>query len=419
MKFNTRFNLRKSDSKKPEKIYLVCRFDGLKFVYPTPFSVVPKNWNKEKEGIRNVIEELERDMINKHLTELKQAARLIYTDAVINKIPVTKIILKTELDKWTGKTIENKPVFKPWLRNWIDTSIDRINPKTGRKISFRTIQEYNTTYKYLIELEKENKELLQFENINLNTLKDFRDFLTTVKGFAVNNIAKHIDNLRQFLRAAQLEDIAIDPHAVNPSHFIIKRENADNIYLNESELKQIEKLNLSGNTTLDKVRDLFLIGCFTGLRISDFSNIKPYNIKGEFIEIVQFKTGDKVTIPLHEVVKGIFKKYDNKAIPKISEQKFNKYIKDIAKDAGLKEQTEKQQTKGGLKVVQVLEKWQLVSSHTARRSFATNAVKKGVPVQVVMKITGHKKESVFLKYIKLNHFEYAEIMQKHLNKSTN
>ncbi|MEO6812565.1 MAG: hypothetical protein ABI172_01445, partial [Ginsengibacter sp.] len=167
MKFNTRFNLRKANSKKPQKIYLVCRFDGLKFVYPTPFNVVPKHWNKEKEEIRNVIEELERDLINTYLKDLKHAAKGIYTNSTVNKIFLTKPILKTELDKWTGKTIENKPVFKPWLRNWIDASIDRINPKTGRKISYRTIQEYNTTYKYLLELEKENREEIQFENINL------------------------------------------------------------------------------------------------------------------------------------------------------------------------------------------------------------------------------------------------------------
>lgn len=416
MKFNTRFNLRKTNSKKAEKIYLVCRFAGQKFVYPTSFNILPKHWNHEKEEIRNVIEEVERDAINKFLRELKQAAKFIYTDSTTNRKTITKDSLKKELDKWTGKTIEEKPVFKKWLKNWIDSSIDRINPKTGRKISYRTIQEYNTTYKYLLELEKENREEIEFENINLNTLKDFRDFLTTVKGFAVNNIAKHIDNLRQFLRAAQLENIAIDNNAINTKHFIIKRENSENIYLSENELKKIEDLNLSESNTKDKVKDLFLIGCFTGLRISDFSNIKPYNIKEDFIEIVQFKTGDKVAIPLHDVVKGIFKKYDNKAIPKISEQKFNKYIKEIAKEAGISELIEKQQTKGGEKVVNVLEKWQLVTSHTARRSFATNAVKKGIPIQVVMKITGHKKESVFLKYIKLNHFEFAAIMQKHLEK---
>lgn len=414
MKFNTRFNLRKANSKKSEKIYLICRFRGERLVYPTSFNVIPKHWNKEKEEIRNVIEEIERDSINKYLRDLKQAAKSIYTNAIINNTPFTKEILKTELDKWTGKTFEEKPIFKSWLTNYIKDSNERINPKTGRKISYRTIQEYNTTFKYLMEFEKENREEIQFENISLSTLKDFRDFLTSVKSFAVNNIAKHIDNLRQFLRAAQLEGIAINPQAINPAHFLIKRENAENIYLNENELKQIEDLNLSENATLDKVRDLFLIGCFSGLRISDFTNIKPYNIKGNYIEIVQFKTGNKVTIPLHDVVRKIFKKYDNKSLPKISDQKFNLYIKDIAKKAKIKEQVEKQQTKGGEKIVQVLEKWQLVTSHTARRSFATNAVKRGIPVQVVMRITGHRKESVFLKYIKLNHFEFAEIMQKHL-----
>lgn len=417
MKFNTKYNLRRQDSKKPEKIYLVCRWNGEKMVYPTSFNVVPKHWNAQKHEIRNVIEELNRDKINTYLKELKTVAKGFFENAIVNNTPIHEIkpTIKNDLDKWTGKVVEVKATFWGFVLDYVANSKTRLDPKTGRTINARTIQEYNTTIKLLQAFEIANRQKLDFNNIDLNTLTDFRDYLTTVKKFAVNNIAKHIDNLRQFLRNANAQKIAIDTDTIDNKKFTNARELAYNVYLNEKELQQITALNLTDNERLDKARDLFLIGCFTGLRVSDYNNIKPHNIKGNTLEVYQSKTGGRIVIPIHPTVKKILAKYDNNTPPKISDQRLNEYIKEVCQQAKIIEQTEKQQTKGGEKVKTVLEKWQMISSHTARRSFATNAVKQGIPIQTVMKITGHQKEATFLKYVKLSANEHAEIMAKHWN----
>jgi integrase len=398
----------------------VCRWNGEKLVYPTAFNVVPKNWNTQKGEIRNVIDELNKVQINSYLNELKTAAKNIYDMLVIKRVQANEIRqnIKKELDKWTGKTFDEKPNFWRFVNNYIEQSNKRIDVKTGRIISYRTIQEYNTTVKVLKEFEAENRQTIDFDNISLNTLTDFRDFLTTGKEFSVNNIAKHIDNLKQFLRAANSEKIMFDSDVIDSKRFKTARETAYNIYLNESELTAIENTELNDNQRLDKARDLFLIGCYTGLRVSDYNNIKPHNIKGEFIELYQNKTGGQVVIPIHKTVRAILNKYNGNTPPKISDQRLNEYIKEVCKKAGIIEQTEKQQTKGGTKVKTVLEKWQMVTSHTARRSFATNMIKAGLPMQTIMKITGHQKEATFLKYVKLSNSEHAEIMQKYWNKTT-
>ncbi|RPD39111.1 site-specific integrase [Chitinophaga barathri] len=440
MKFNARYNLRRQDSKKPEKIYLICRFVGEKFVYPLAFNVLPKHWNIKTGEVRNVIDEPNRDIINNYLRGLKAAAKDIYDKAIVARTPVTKQLLKSGLDRWTGKTVEDKPIFWSWTEKYIEESPKRINPKTGRVISHRTIQEYNTTFEYLKEFEKANREKLDYDNINLHTLKDFRDYLTTVKGFSLNNIAKHIDNLRQFLRAADADKISIDADTINPKRFTIAREAPQDVYLNETELLSISALDLSDHTkhltftqlqngkekaakvqyaTLDRVRDLFIIGCYTGLRVSDYNNIKPHHIKGDYLDLYQRKTGQRVVIPIHDTVRQIMAKYGGHTPPKISDQKLNMYIKEICREAGIVETIEKQQTKGGEKVANVLQKWQMVTSHTARRSFASNMTKQGIPIQQIMQITGHKKESVFLKYVKLTGMEHAEIMRKHMMTGNN
>lgn len=440
MKFNTRFNLRKQKSKKPEKIYLICRFNGEKFVYPTAFNILPKHWNTKAGEIRNVIEEPNRDTINTYLRNLKTAAKNIYERTIADKNLVIKQTLKTELDKWTGKTTSEKTVFSDWVQSYIDKSPERIDPKTGIKINYRTVQKYKTTLTILKTFEKDNRQKLDFETITISTLTDFRDYLTSIKKYTINSVAKYVDIFRHFLRAASNEKISIDPETINPGRFTLAKEKPQDIYLTESELQTIAAYDFTDSNkfitinqtskgkvmsvkvrynTLDRVRDLFLIGCYTGLRVSDYNNIQSHHIKEKYIDLHQQKTRQRVVIPIHKTVKTIISKYGGNTPPKISDQKLNQYIKEICKLAGITEPIEKQQTKGGEKISIVLEKWQLVASHTARRSFATNMTKQGIPIQFIMKITGHKKESVFLEYVKLSPLEHAEILQKHLNTGMN
>ncbi len=429
---NVNFNLRKQESTKAQVIYLVLRWDGNYYRYTTKYKVLPENWNSKKQRVRDVITELLKDSINKHLSEIETESKKIYAEAVANRISLTKVYFKERLDKWTGRKVEEKPNFWRFVNSYVESSKTRIDPRTGRTISKRTIQEYNTTVQALQDFEKENKDIIDFHNINLTTLTDFRDFLTTVKRFKVkdkitekiveqpyslNNIAKHIDNFRQILRAAAAAKINFDNDVLDNKKFTAARETAYNVYLNEKELARLSNLDLSSSPRLDRARDLFLIGCYTGLRVSDYNNIKPHNIKGELIDLYQAKTGGRVIIPIHPTVKAILSKYNGTTPPKISDQKLNEYIKEVCQKAGIKEHTEKQTTKGGAKVINILEKWQMVSSHTGRRSFATNMTKRGISIQTIMKITGHTKESTFLKYVKLSGSEHAEIMRKHFSEN--
>jgi site-specific recombinase XerD len=357
-----------------------------------------------------VIAEPDRDYINNYLYDLKKELKNLFIQAVINNIQINKEYYKKGIDKFTGKSSEKKMTFKIWLQKYIDDSVDRINPKTGCAVSYRTIQEYNTTFECIKSFEQTNKEPVDFETFDLNMLKDFRDYLTTEKKYAVNNIAKHLINVKQFLKTAYDEKYPVDADVINPKKFYIAKEEAFNVALNEQEIESIEALKLEG--TQDLVRDLFLIGCNTGMRIFDFNNLKPHEIKEKFINIYQQKTGARVSIPINEKVKEILTKY-NSNIPHITDKTIDQEIKLICKEAGIFEQIEKQQTKAGIRVSKVYPKYKLITAHTARRSFASNAIRNGYNRESVMRITGHKKESVFLKYVKLSDNDFGEMLQKH------
>ncbi len=160
------------------------------------------------------------------------------------------------------------------------------------------------------------------------------------------------------------------------------------------------------------MRDRFIIGAFTGLRVSDFGRLSEANIGSETIRIKTAKTGAVVVIPIHPYVRGIIQNGFDASV-QVSDQKMNKHLKELAKMAGIDEEVTINKNVGGVNEQRIYKKYELVCTHTARRSFATNAYKSGVPTIAIMKITGHTKESTFLRYIKVSAEENAEMLMEH------
>jgi integrase len=210
------------------------------------------------------------------------------------------------------------------------------------------------------------------------------------KEFSVNYFGSIIKCLKVFLNEATERGVNSNL-AYKSRKFITTEEEVDNIYLSEKDLSEIAKLK-DLDLSLERTRDLFLIGAYTGLRFSDLVQVKKEKIKGNILKLRQTKTGGEVVIPLKKEVLTILKKYD--VLPVQANVKMNLNLKDIAKAAKIKE-------------------WQRVSTHTARRSFATNAYLAGVPVIGIMKITGHQTQKNFLRYIKITNQENATTLLSH------
>jgi len=227
---------------------------------------------------------------------------------------------------------------------------------------------------------------------------------------------KNVKTLKVFMNEAV--DLGYTTNlAFKNKKFVVTKEESDSVYLTEKEIMKLYGHDLSKNTKLDQVRDLFCFGCWVGLRFSDYSNIKVDNlvkIEGEhFLKIKTQKTGELVIIPCNPHVLEIFKKYDknpNKLPRAISNQKFNDYIKEVCEAAGLTET-------GRLSTIPDKALFECISSHTARRSFATNYYLEGFPTIDLMKITGHRTEASFMKYIKITQIDTAMRLSKHIKKN--
>lgn len=242
----------------------------------------------------------------------------------------------------------------------------------------------------------------------------FTKYLTEEKGYLNNTTGKYFRIIKVFLNEATERGIN-NQLDFRSKKFKALKEDTDQIYLNEDELRQFYKLDLTENIRLEKIRDLFLIGCYTGLRFSDFSNLNESNIDFDrnTIKVKTQKTGQLVTIPLRPTVLDIFKKYNNSIPPAISNQKMNLYLKELGKKAEMFSLISISKAAGKNVSKNIYKKFELITTHTARRSFASNAYLAGVPTISIMKLTGHKTEKAFMQYIRITQEENALMMLEH------
>ena len=252
---------------------------------------------------------------------------------------------------------------------------------------------YGTTLNHLKKYFKSMRPA--FEDIDLKFYREFTEYLLD-QNLSKNTISNHWKHIKAIMHDAQVKKL----HDNNEyESFKRTREESDSIYLSEAELDAIYGLKLTG--TKDKVRDYFLIGCYTGLRYSDWDQLSSSIIKDSMASIRASKTGELSMIPIHPRVQAILKKYKGILPKKLSIQKMNEYIKAIGLNAKIKADVETRITKGGKIVKTTQPKYKLMSTHTARRNFASVLVLKGVSPYLIMRITGHRTVDSFEKYVRI------------------
>ena len=415
---NIKFLIRDTDSDSEQTIYVTSRFGrNEKLMYATPLKVEPIFWNEKEGRVKNSKYCTYRDEVNGALNTIEALIKSFIAKAATsdNEI-ISKDSLKNLLDVHFGKKKAKASDFHSFFEAFIEQCDSRLSPRRGgQTIDYKTKREYARTYYYIQEYEKKRKIRLEFRNIDKMFFNDFVAFLQDL-GLSTNTIWHKTVSIKAVMKAANEQELTDNTKYTS---FKNVSEESQAIALSEKELDLLAQFDFSNSPRLERTRDLFLIGCWTGLRFSDFTRIKQENIKDNMLTIQQQKTNEFVTIPLHPVFITIWNKYNGVLPANISNQKFNDNLKDVCREAGLKERVMKSITKGGKKQTTVYEKWQLVSSHTARRSFATNLYKSGFPSISIMQITGHKTESSFLKYIKVTKEEHAKMLMMHWQKNGN
>ena len=310
------------------------------------------------------------------------------------------------------------------MQYFIDTAKKRLD-KPNNPISYRTIQHYQTTKNKLNSYEKHIGKLVKLTDIDMFFHEDFLEYLETEQKLNPNTIGGYLSVVKRVCRRAELKGYKVNIN-YKSSDFSLPSNKTIDTYLTLSEIHRINNYEFKKDY-LDNARDWLIIGVWTGFRVSDLLTLNKLNIDGEFIQKDTLKTDFPVYVPMHNHVKKILQKRNGDFPRKISDPKFNDYIKLVCKDVGLTHKIKgakmspiKVEVNGKNKIIHrkinsVYKKYELISSHVCRRSFATNHYGK-LDTLTIMKITGHKTESQFLKYIKITPMEYAEKLKKYWEK---
>jgi integrase len=345
----------------------------------------------------------ELNELNKHLDKLEQAvidfSSERHNSKSLNREDLKAHIKRSQIDE--RKTLEDQlekesDFFSVWKK-----LIETTKTPTGKNITASTkknkLSNLNLVKKYCID----RKLKLTFGDFDMNFYHDFDSFMQE-KGIDHNTRGRHFKDIKAILRAAFDRDIPVNL-AFQKRSFKVIRSATESIYLNEEELRKLLKIKLS--SALEKQRDIFVMACFVGARHSDWHQIRDSNIINEngkeILMIDPKKTGEIYHIPVHTVVRMILNKYGGDPPKVISNQKFNGALKEICKH---------EDAKLGRVIIggKQVEKWTLISTHSARRSFATNAyLSRSLDVYQIMKCTGHRTEASFLIYLKLNGKDFA------------
>jgi integrase len=399
------FYLKKAEKKSGlSLIYLQLNYAGKKLIHSVGERIERSNWNERKQRVKNNTHTTKdgSHSLNDLLDHLKNVCERTYNQEKVKGIPDAEVIKTTLSQAVNGQADSEKVSLVQLIEKFIANEI-RFNGK-GKQVN--TLKTYRTTFNHLLAFEREIRYPVTYERINMEFHNKYTSFLES-RNLSVNTIGKDIKNIKTFMNAA-VDFGYTNNEQFKKKRFCVPKEPTYSVALKEQEVLHLYHYDFTGNRRLEQVRDLFVLGCFTGLRYSDLTDIKRENIIGEngktYISRITKKTEEPVTIPCNSIAQAILRKYENthnSLPPQCSNQKFNDYIKEVCELAGLTE-------KSRLITDQKAELYRLVSSHTMRRTWCTIFYLKGANILDLMKISGHRTQGSFEHYVKSSTKDVAD-----------
>jgi hypothetical protein len=381
---------------------------------------IPSNyWNKKTERIAENLPSQYGNVneLQKSLTEKLRKAEDMVEHAVKKSSACPMQFLKENFHLQKNWKLEQMSGSEKNLDVYYNIE-DYVQSKQST-VKHCTINVINAMKAHLKSFESYRKEPITFDSFDMNFYEDFVKYLTydivqlrrkeVIKGLKVNSVGKTIKHLKSFLKDRMRKKII---PFMDLGAYKVMEEEVDAVYLSWSELSLIYHLDLSANSNLEKYRDLFVLGCLTGFRFSDYSDIKPEEIRGGMLYVNQTKTLSTVVVPLRSDAKKILIDKYNMQMPQVSNPNFNYYIKEVIKLAGIDELIKITHKRGNKITEEIRPKYAWIMSHTCRRSFCTNEFLDGTPTNLIMAISGHKTEKAFRRYIKADQIQKAHMIKK-------
>ena len=398
-------------------IRMRVNFASKRIEFTTGYRIDAAKWDSDKQRVRN-------GCTNK----LKQSASEINDSLLGYYTEVQEIFKKFEVEEIMPTPEQIKEAF-----NALHKPIEEVKPRKSTPNAFyKVFDEFvrdcgrqndwtDSTYEKFAAVKNHLmnfRDGLTFDFFDEKGLNDYVTYLRDVKEMRNSTIGKQLSFLKWFLRWAFKKGLHQN-NAYDSYKPKLKSTQKKIIFLTWEELNKLREFEIpAAKQALDRVRDVFLFQCFTGLRYSDVFNLRRSDIKGDYIEVTTVKTSDSLIIELNKHSKAILDKYkdvsfeDDKVLPVITNQKMNDYLKELAELAGIDEPVRQTYYRGNERIDEVTPKYALLGTHAGRRTFICNALALGIPPQVVMKWTGHSDYKAMKPYIDIADDIKANAMSK-------
>ncbi|WP_374551287.1 tyrosine-type recombinase/integrase [Flavobacterium sp.] len=406
------FNLKEPKKDKESLILFSAYFkmEGRKFVYSTGEMIHPTDWDFENRQpknlngrteaankLRGINRQLER--YSNFFSDLIQKYKLSNRDITIADI---KDDFDIEFKRTTSISSKFFEVYDLFLSEKKSDFTDEANSET-------TIKRYEYNKKLLFDFQTFTGKKVNFNQIDKAFYNSFIEFSISEKKHSANTVRRNVGLFKTFLYWATENN-----HTYKTDYQKFKSPKSqltDEVALTLEQVQEVFEFDFSNNERLERVRDLFVFGCATGMRISNYSDIREKDIQDGFIKVRDKKNTDKaLEIPLNDFSIFLLKKYEYK-LPNISNQKFNDYIKEVFQTIGYNQNIKKTVKVGKDIIEQLNPLYERISSHTARRSFITIMKNNKIPDKIIMSYTGHRSLEVFNKYYKPNNDDKKDFMK--------
>lgn len=412
---------------KVTSINMIVRHKGNRYKKSTGVSIETKYWNADRQLSSVTQQYREGVLINHKLTEWKNAVEDLLFNIESRHIKVTDSdhfweLVDCEKEGRPYDQLSRNPVY--FTDYWGNVFI----PKFAGIMSESRVGRFRRILDIVLEYEQDRDIHLKFADVDVEFYRRFKQWCTDVKKYSVNYFGTLVKIVRQVMREADIVDNLHDDKSYE--NFVITKKEADTVYLSIEELKKIHRTPLDEvfikqiyplaspcsvqniKLSYNVAKNRFLIGAFTGLRCKEFNRLSKENFKDNRIVMYPTKTDDeKVVIPIHPVIREIIDSGFDLSLA-LSEQKTRDYMKIICRYVGINDLVEVRDKTFRKGPSEMREKWELIGTHTARRSFATNAyLSKEIPVISIMKLTGHRSEREFMKYIRISKEENADLIE--------
>lgn len=399
-------------------IRMRVNFASKRIEFTTGYRIDAAKWDTDKQRVRNGC----TNKLKQSASEINASLLGYYTEVqeIFKKFEVEEIMPTPEQIK-EAFSVLHKPIeeeIKPRKStpNAFYKVFDEFVSDCGRQNDWTdsTYEKFAAVKNHLMNF----RDGLTFDFFDEKGLNDYVTYLRDVKEMRNSTIGKQLSFLKWFLRWAFKKGLHQnnDYDSYKPK---LKSTQKKIIFLTWEELNKLREFEIpAAKQALDRVRDVFLFQCFTGLRYSDVFNLRKSDIKDDHIEVTTVKTSDSLIIELNNHSKAILDKYkdvafeDDKVLPVITNQKMNDYLKELAELAGIDEPVRQTYYRGNERIDEVTPKYALLGTHAGRRTFICNALALGIPPQVVMKWTGHSDYKAMKPYIDIADDIKANAMSK-------